>query len=302
MRQGEPSRTAEHMALFRALETVRRPAIRCISDPFARAFLDARLRAVVTLGALPGVVDLVCGYIDRRWPGARTSAIARTRFIDEQANAAVAAGVEQIVLLGAGFDSRPYRLRGWDRIAVFEVDHPDTQARKRRLLGDTPSRVRFVPVDFDRQSVEAALEAAGYDRNRNTLFIWEGVTNYLTESAVDATLRWCSRAASSSRIVFTYVHRGVLDDPASFFGTARLFDTLDASGERWTFGLDPAGLASFLAARGFHLDEDVGAEEYRRRCFGTSATAMRGYEFYHIACAHVTAGTESPTPVLTRGR
>jgi methyltransferase (TIGR00027 family) len=289
MREGEASRTAGYMALFRALEHARPAARRRISDPFARAFVDSRLRAVVTLGAVPGVGELVRQYIDRRWPGARTSAVARTRFIDEHAQAAIAAGIEQIVLLGAGFDSRPYRLQGWERVAIFEVDHPDTQARKRELLGALPSRVRFVPVDFDRDCVEVVLEAAGYDHGHPTLFIWEGVTNYLTETAVDSTLRWCARAAPSSLIVFTYVHRGVLDDAASFYGTARLFDTLAASGERWTFGLDPAGLASFLAARGFQLDEDVGAEEYRRRCYGSPSTAMRGYEFYRIACAHVPA-------------
>jgi methyltransferase (TIGR00027 family) len=289
MRAGEASRTAGYMALFRALEHARPATTRRISDPFARAFVDPRLRAVVALGAVPGVGDLVRGYIDRRWPGARTSAVARTRFIDERAEAALAAGIEQIVLLGAGFDSRPYRLRPWARVTVFEVDHPDTQARKRHLLGAVPAHVRFVPVDFDRDRVEAVLEAAGYDHGRPTLVIWEGVTNYLTESAVDDTLRWCARAAPASRIVFTYVHRGVLDDPASFFGTARLLATLDASGERWTFGLEPAGLAGFLAARGLHLDEDVGAEEYRRRCYGPPSAAMRGYEFYRIACAHVPA-------------
>jgi methyltransferase (TIGR00027 family) len=291
MRQGESSRTAEYMALFRALEHARPAATRHISDPFARRFLDSRLRAVVALSALPGVADLVCGYIDRRWPGARTSAIARTRFIDEHAEAAVAEGVDQVVLLGAGFDSRPYRLPGWDRLGVFEVDHPATQARKRRIVEDAsrggPSWVRFVPVDFDRERAEAALATAGYDRDRPTLFIWEGVTNYLSESAVDDTLAWCAQAAPSSRIVFTYVHRGVLAAPATFFGTERLFETLAASGERWTFGLDPSGLAGFLEARGFRLDADVGAEEYRRRCFGPPATGMRGYEFYRIACAHL---------------
>jgi methyltransferase (TIGR00027 family) len=289
MREGEASRTAEYMALFRALEDARSATARRISDPFARAFVNPRLRAAAALGAVPVVGDLVRGYIDRRWPGARTSAVARTRFIDERAEAAIAAGIQQIVLLGAGFDSRPYRLPGWDRVTVFEVDHPDTQARKRRLLGAVASRVRFVPVDFDRDAVEAVLETAGYDHDRPTLFIWEGVTNYLTERAVDGTLRWCAQAAPSSRIVFTYVHRGVLDDPGSFFGTARLFAALAASGERWTFGLDPARVASFLVARGLQLDEDVGAEEYRRRCYGSSSTAMRGYEFYRIACAHVPA-------------
>jgi hypothetical protein len=92
MRQGEASRTAAHMALFRALENASPRATRRIADPFARAFVDARLRAVVTLCALPGGRDLVCCYIDRRWPGARTSAVARTSFIDDRADAAVAAG------------------------------------------------------------------------------------------------------------------------------------------------------------------------------------------------------------------
>ena len=289
-----PSRTAEYMALFRALEHVRPAGTRRVADPFARGFLDARLRAVVALAALPGVADLVCRFIDRRWPGARTSAVARTRVIDERAEAAIAAGADQIVLLGAGFDSRPYRLPGWDPLAVFEVDHPATQARKRRIVGSVlagaGSRVHFVPVDFDRDHVEAALDAAGYDRSRPTLFIWEGVTNYLNERAVDDTLHWCARAAPSSRMIFTYVHRRVLDDPAGFFGTARLFELLAASGERWTFGLEPTRLASFLEDRGFRLDEDVGAEDYRRRCFGPAAATMRGYEFYRIACAHVPGG------------
>jgi methyltransferase (TIGR00027 family) len=99
-------------AIFRALEDARPRATRRIADPFARAFVDARLRAVVALGALLGASELVCDYIDRRWPGARTSTVARTSFIDDRADAAVAAGIGQIVLLGAGYDTRAYRLRG----------------------------------------------------------------------------------------------------------------------------------------------------------------------------------------------
>jgi methyltransferase (TIGR00027 family) len=291
MREGRPSRTAEYMALFRALEHGRPPGTRLFTDPFARAFLGPRLRSLVTLSALPGFADLICGVIDRRWPGARTSAIARTRLIDDRVDAAIAEGAEQLVLLGAGFDSRPYRLAGCARLAVFEVDHPATQARKCLVVGDVigerASWVRFVPTDFDRDSIETTLPAAGYDRTRPTLFIWEGVTNYLTDSAVDHTLRWCARAVPPSQIAFTYVAQAVLDDPAAFFGTARLFATLDASGERWTFGLDPSRVAGYLGERGYRLDEDLGAAEYRARYFGPASAGMRGYEFYRVASAHV---------------
>jgi methyltransferase (TIGR00027 family) len=300
MQPGRPSRTAEYMALFRALEHARPPKTRLFTDPFAQAFLGPRLRWLVTLSALPGLVDVVCRVIDHRWPGARTSAVARTRLIDDRAGAAIAEGVQQIVLLGGGFDSRAYRLEGGEPLAFFDVDHPSTQARKRQVLrdviGEPSSRVRFVPTDFDRDSIETTLPAAGYDQSRPTLFIWEGVTNYLTDRAVDHTLRWCAGSVPPSQIAFTYVHRAVLDDPAAFYGTARLFAILEASGERWTFGLEPSRVAAYLGERGYRLDEDLGAAEYRARYFGSSSAAMRGYEFYRVVSAHVVGPSGDAAP------
>ena len=216
---------------------------------------------------------MVCRVIDHRWPGARTSAVARTRLIDDRAGSAIAEGVQQIVLLGGGFDSRAYRLEGGERLAFFDVDHPSTQARKRQVvrdvIGQPSSRVRFVST---------------------------GVTNYLTDRAVDHTLRWCARSVPPSQIAFTYVHRAVLNEPAAFYGTARLFATLEASGERWTFGLEPSRVAAYLGERGYRLDEDRGVAEYRARYFGSSSAAMRGYEFYRVVSAHVVGphGDASP--------
>ncbi len=88
-------------------------------------------------------------------------------------------------------------------------------------------------------------------------------------------------------MLFTYVHRQVLDEPRVFHGTEKLFATLGAASERWTFGLDPSCLSSFLAQRGLILDEDVGASDYRALYFGNAATRMQGYEFYRIAVARV---------------
>jgi len=160
-------------------------------------------------------------------------------------------------------------------------------------LASAPRHVRSVPIDFNSQPLPSVMKAAGYNPERRTLFIWEGVTNYLTEDAVDGTLRWCASAAVGSKVLFTYVHRQVLDVPHAFEGTERLFATLGAAGERWTFGLDPTCLRSFLAQRGLILDEDVGASEYRARCFGSAATRMRGYEFYRVAVARVSEASEN---------
>jgi methyltransferase (TIGR00027 family) len=286
------------VALFRALEDVRSPARRLFADPFARRFLGGPLRLVADASRVPAVGERVRRFIDRRWPGARTSAVARTRFLDDRLALAVSEGARQIVLLGAGFDARAYRLPICRDRAVFEVDHPATQARKRRCLEETlgvvPAHVRFVPVDFDRESVEDALPAAGYHVRERSVFLWEGVTNYLTAPTVDATLRWCSKAAPGSRVLFTYVHERVLEDPAAFFGTARLFRSLAAAGERWTFGLDPAHLETYLAERGLVLLEDLGAADYRAESYGPEAAAMRGYEFYRIAAAAVADFSTGP--------
>jgi methyltransferase (TIGR00027 family) len=286
------SYTAEVMALFRALESQRRPAVaRLFEDPFAFRLLGRRLRPVAAFARIPGLGAVIPRYIDRHWPGARSSAVARTRLIDDALTAALAEGVGQVVILGAGFDCRPYRLRGIERARVFEVDHPATSAVKRvrmaGLLGTLPHHVAFVAVDFDRQPFMEALEAAGYAADAPTFFLWEGVTNYLTAPAVDATLVAIAAAAAGSRLLFTYVHRGVLDGSVAFEGTAALASTLERSGEPWTFGLDPAELPGYLTARGLILREDLGANDYRARYLGSSGRHQRGYAFYRAARADV---------------
>ena len=290
MREGHASRTAEYMALFRALESSRPASRRLFDDPLARAFLSWPLSAVARLAAVPGLGQALPWIIDQRVPGARSSGVARTRLVDDAITAWLRGDGDQIVILGAGFDSRAYRLPGLRGVAVFEVDHPDTLAIKRRVLERVlavPSNVHFVPTDFNQRELAAAMTSAGYRESARTFFLWEGVTNYLGDAAVDATLRWCSRASPGSQVLFTYVHRDVLTKPGAFIGTEKLFASLEKFGEAWTFGIEPAELPRFLAGRGLSLEADLGASEYRERCFGEAARAMRGYEFYRIAIARV---------------
>jgi len=291
MREGYASRTAEQNALFRTLESSRPEGRRLFEDRLARTFLTWPLTLVARLALVPGLRRFVPWYIDHRWPGVRSSVVARTRLIDDTITASLGAPTDQLVILGAGFDSRAYRLPGMRRTTVFEVDHPNTQATKRRVLEHAllaePTHVRFVATDFNQRGLDSAMAAAGYSESVRTFFLWEGVTNYLTEAAVDATLRWCSRASPGSLLLFTYVHSNVLARPSEFIGTERLFASLEKVGERLTWGIEPKKLPAFLAERGLSLESDVGASEYRERYFKDAARKMRGHEFYRIAIARV---------------
>jgi methyltransferase (TIGR00027 family) len=291
MKAGQASRTAQHMALFRAMESTRPPKRRLFEDQLAARALSPGLRIVAALSRVPGVGKVLRSVIDHHWPGSRTSGVARTRFIDDEAKTALASGVEQVVILGAGFDARAYRLGTMAGRSVFEVDHPATSSAKqavvKRALGALPQHVRFVAVNFDTESLAEAMRAAGYDADKRTLFIWEGVTNYLNEAAIDATLRWCAAAAACSKVIFTYIHKRVLADPRAFFGGEMMIATVQAVGERWTFGLEPAEITDFLKQRGLVLKQDVGASDYRAKYYGAAAQRMRGYEFYRIAVADV---------------
>lgn len=290
---GRSSRTAEYMAFFRALESVRDTDKRLFHDPFAAYFLRPNLRKAVSCSKNPIFRAWLNWYVDKRMPGARTSAIARTRLIDDRLREALRTGIKQVVILGAGFDCRSIRLLELSQATVFEVDHFDTLRVKRSCLTQiapfASSSVHYVGIDFNRESVSEALEKAGFDGSRITVFLWEGVTNYLTEEAVDSVLRGVADCRTGSQIIFTFVHSGVLDGSVKFHGSDRLIRDVAGVGEPWTFGIDPQELSTFLSRRGFRLDEDLPADDYRSRYYGDSARSIKGYGFYHVAVAELVA-------------
>jgi methyltransferase (TIGR00027 family) len=283
------------MAFFRAMESLRPADRRLFADPFAVHFVRPPLRKAVWFSRVPILCAFVNWYADHRLPGARTSAIARTRFIDD-ALTPLAEEVTQVVILGAGFDCRAYRLPYLNRTTVFEVDYPDTLASKLACLRDVlpkiPDNVRFVEIDFNRQILPEALRRAGFQSSRPAVFLWEGVTNYLTAEAVDSVLRCVASCSPSSRVIFTYVHSGVLDGSVRFEGATRLLRDVARLDEPWTFGLSPNQVGGFLRERGLCLDRDLSAREYQSQYFGAAAQRMKGYDFYHVAIAHVPGGKE----------
>ncbi len=288
MEDGRASRTAAQNALFRALDARAPRARRIADDQLSVWFLTPEFRLLAGLARVPVLRRGIESIIDRRWPCARGGVVARTRVLDDAISSALA-GTEQVVILGAGFDSRPHRLPAMRGVSVYEVDHPATQAAKRRALSrhhraDT-CRVRFVPVVFGSDDPTNALLDAGFGLGRPTLVLWEGVTNYLDATSVDATLRLVADLVGpGSPLFFTYVHVGILDGSTTFAGAATTMAAVRRVGEPFTFGFEPTQVPEYLAARGFELCWDRSVAEAGRPLYA-AAPAPSLPDYYRVVAA-----------------
>jgi methyltransferase (TIGR00027 family) len=192
----------------------------------------------------PGIYEYVC---------------ARTKVMDAVFLAALEACFAQIVLLGAGFDTRALRFADRNHATrVFELDVPTTQApkldifRKKKL--DIPPELVFASIDFDREDIFEVLTGAGYQDGQQTLFLWEGVSMYLTAQAVDGTLAFIrEHAAPGSQIIFDYIYASVLRRENRYYGEQGIYETVAKTGEGWKFGLEEGEVVPFLAVRGFDM-------------------------------------------------
>ena len=287
MKIDKASRTAQYMALFRALETRRNSSERLFADPYAIHFLDSRLKLVTRASKMPVLRSFITRTIQKKIPGAFSSGLARTKYIDDLLQQSISDGVQQVLILGAGFDTRAMRLDFLKQVPVIEIDHPNTSDFKIRIfkqrLETLPKNVTFCQIDFNTQNLDELAAAHHFDFTRPTAIIWEGVTNYLTAEAVGHTFAFLSKFPKGSCVVFPYVHHQVLDQPGSFLCGEKLLKDLEAIEERWTFGFLPEQLGGYLNQYGFTLVGDLGAAEYRNRYL--PERNEEGYEFYRVAVA-----------------
>jgi methyltransferase (TIGR00027 family) len=247
MRPGRASATAELVALWRAVADTGGTAVPGFRDPVARRLLG------------PGASRLL-GWVLRgrvRFPPAEVIPL-RVATIDRWLLRAVADGVGQLVLLGAGFDTRAWRMPELAGVRVFEVDHPDTQATKRARAEGIPvlaASVTYAPVDFARDRLQDALESAGHAADQPTVWIWEGVVMYLLDPAVRSTLDAVrSRWAPGSTLIVHY-HT---PNPPGLVSVAR--DLMFAAlGEQHVGLRTPAQVAALLD--GFEIIEDTDAAD-----------------------------------------
>jgi methyltransferase (TIGR00027 family) len=211
----------------------------------------------------------VCGWIvtrtEAKVPGLWGGIMARKRYIDD---ALAEFPTAAVVNLGAGFDTRAYRLAALADVPVWEVDQAGSVESKRsrlhKILGGVPEHVTLVPVDFDREDLGTALAAAGHPPESVTFFILEGVTQYLSEAGFEATFGFLAGAAPGSRLIFTYTPRDFIDG-AQLYGQPHLRKKMLGRNPLWHFGLDPDEVDGVLARFGWRTVEHLGYDELDER-------------------------------------
>jgi methyltransferase (TIGR00027 family) len=234
---------------------------RVVVDDLAYRMLPFGLRAFVQLMRLRLLRDLLIRWSERDIPGMWNGMLCCKRYIDD-ALADAAGQYEMVVNLGAGLDTRAYRLRVLQDVPVWEVDQPDTirqkTARVGQILGAVPAGIHLVAMDFDRDDLSGVLAESGY-RDVPTFFILEGVTQYLSEEGLAKTFEFLSGATRESLLAFTYVRKDLIDG-------RKLYDWEKArrkyvKGGLWLSGLEPAQVGEFLWTYGWRLVEDAGYDE-----------------------------------------
>jgi methyltransferase (TIGR00027 family) len=286
---GQPSRTSVVVAALRAFgarepdESVRNP------DWLAERLLTKEDLELIREHPISTSLndEYARGRQKREVSGMSNLMLVRTRFVDEYLRRAVANGATQIVVLGAGFDTRAYRFQDLLKgRTVIEVDYRSTQElKKRRLqsaLGSIPPSVRFAEIDFRHDKLQDVLASAGYRSSEQTFFIWEGVSMYLQEAAVRETLRTIARnAARGSSLVMDFAEQAMLDMLGKFSQLSQ-HNYTTKWGEPWIFGVPDNEEQKFFRECGLEVVEVLSffgrdaAQRYLTRADGSRFGSVRG--------------------------
>lgn len=262
----KPSETALFAALRRAIANKDYKDEKLGPDHLAEYFLPAHFRFFIGFEKIrANTKSKLDGYL----PGLNEYVIARTAYFDSLFVDALNNEIPQIVLLGAGYDSRAYRFAQMNNgTKILELDMAPTQNRKRKCLKrariDIPQQVKLVPIDFNEESLRDVLEKAGYEKREKTLFIWEGVSYYLDAESVDATLRFVSHSShNESAIAFDYTISISEGNMNSYYGVKEFAQTMKEhhANEELMFSIDEGTIESFLAQRDLKMIDHLDNEE-----------------------------------------
>ena len=278
-------RTALGAATCRLIEQYQPDTTRLFDDPVVKELVGSTIRFLMQFAAMRRLTITQTEAVARGLFGAQ---ICRARYIDDSVQAALDQGGKQVVILGAGLDTRPYRLPAMECARVFEVDLPGVQKNKvkkiEKYLGHLPEYVTFIPIDFDTQNLESVFAETSFDQSKQAVFTWEGVTQYITEGAVRRTLAFVGKSAPGSILVFTYVLKSVIERRSDILDADHLMDAV-AHDSPFIFGLEPSEIPAFLKPFHLKLIDDVGNTYYQEKYLKPIGRKLRVSEAERIAYA-----------------
>lgn len=259
---------AETVALIRALESEKPEGESICYDPYAVRFLSRETREF--MANEPEKFRAEYDRVERSLPGYSGSLVARVRYFDDAIRVSAKNGLEQLVILGAGFDTRAYRIEGMGKVKVFEVDRPDTisvkKAKIEEIFGELPAHVTYVPLDLSANNLENRLTESGYDPSKKTLFAMEGLIYYLTQEAVDSILSFIVHSSGrGSAVVLDYGRVRPNASADSNAGTSG-YDYAKQCGEPVMSHIEGT-IEAFLMARGFSNVRNMESAEYKKAYF-----------------------------------
>jgi len=261
----KPSKTALMAALHRAIANKEFGSHRLGSDNLAEYFLPSHYKFFIRFKKIRANSK---NKLNKVLPGMHEYVIARTAFFDSLFIEALNNRIPQIVLLGAGYDSRAYRFAKLNTdTKIFELDIATTQNRKMKSLIkariDIPKNVELVPIDFNNESLNNVLEKAGYNRHERTLFLWEGVVYYLDPESVDATLEFVNRSSRHGSIIALDYLISSSESNRDEYGNKEFFQAMKKhhANERLMFSIDEGEAESFFGQRGLKMIDHWDNEE-----------------------------------------
>jgi len=266
-----PSKMAEGIAMQRFAESSKDEDERICYDPYAIHFINPE---IVEFGIKhPEEAKAKIEAMENQLPGLSSSIIARVRYFDDIVKESIGDGLQQLVILGAGYDTRSYRIEGLDeKVKVFEVDHPNTQNFKKEkiieIFRSLPDHVTYVPIDFETQKLGQMLFENGYNESLKTLFIMEGLIMYIPPEAVDETLNFIvNKSGKDSQIIFDYYPESVVDGTTALAVGQNIRNFLIQMGEPLQFGIKEGTIGKFLSSYGFSKINDVTSTDYKKAYF-----------------------------------
>jgi len=266
--ESKTSRTAEFTCMVRAASFYEKRPQYKTDDHIAPILVPKFFLPVIKIGPVRTF------FINRLFPkGMYEYVIARTKFVDSVFQKALENQFDQILIFGAGFDSRGVRFSDLNKgTKIFELDAPVTQNAKVNQLRnrgiELNSNIIFISIDFNKESLEEKLLESGFNENQESLFILEGLTMYLDPEAVDSTFDVINKfSGKGSEVVFDYVYSSVIREENLYYGESEVYKGVKDRGEPWSFGIEKGEIESFLKDRNLKLIQNLNSEDLENEFF-----------------------------------